>query len=112
MAATRCACHRRRHYPLVIRQVCHESRREFLRSGMYSKCFGTVVNWAIHIIYIGERTDHFHNTKFLKAVELGGGLNQLRYLATYYDVWDESTWTHGHAHLEFKHCSPAGILQS
>jgi len=79
---------------------------------MYSKLFGTVVNWAIDIIYIGEGTGHLHNTEFLEAAELGGGLNQLRHLVTYYDVWDESTQTHGHAHLEFKRCSPAGILQS
>jgi hypothetical protein len=77
----------------------------------YSKAFGTIVDWEIDILYIGESTGHLRKTELLNTLALADGLDKLRNLAISQEV---SMSTH-HVHMgnekEFKRCSPAGLVQ-
>jgi hypothetical protein len=110
--AHQCECERKCFSPLVISQVYRESRRVFKRvEGECAWCFGTHINWARGILYIGDRTGHLHNTEFLKAVELAGGLGKVKNLAVHEDVWEETDNQHGNLWPEFKRCGPVGVVQ-
>jgi hypothetical protein len=96
----------------VVSQVCRKSRRIFKRvEGQYERCFSTYINWEHDILYIGDRTGHLHNTEFLKAVELAGGLGKVKNLAVHEDVWNETRNRHGNQSQEFKRCGPVGVVQ-
>ena len=110
--AHRCECEHNCHSPLVVSQVCRDARRIFKRvEGTYTRCFGTYINWERDTLYIGDRTGHLHNTEFLKAVDLAGGLGKVRHLAVHEDVWRETKKRHGNVRAEFKRCGPVGVVQ-
>lgn len=94
--AHRCECEHNSHSPIVVSQVCRESRRIFKHvEGQYARCFGTYFSWEHDNLYIGDRTGHLYNTEFLKALEPAGGLEKVKNLAIHEDVWVEKRDRHG-----------------
>lgn len=74
------------------------------------RCFGTYINWARDIFYIGDQTGHLHNTEFLKTIELAGGLGKVKNLAVHEDVWAETRDRHDNQSQEFKRYGPVGVV--
>ncbi|KAH9223196.1 hypothetical protein DL95DRAFT_440888 [Leptodontidium sp. 2 PMI_412] len=109
--AHRCECEHNCNSPLAISQVRQESRRVFNRvEGEHVKCFGTHINSEKDILYIGDRTGHLHNTEFLKAIDMAGGLGKVKNLAIHEDVWADTKARHGDENREFRRCGPVGVV--